>query len=91
MSVYYLQESQTCYIRVTALILLHKWDAPRSEYATREIPEYWIIDPITNKISVLSLVSGFYEVVEFTGDQLINSLIFSDLKLTANQIFQQKS
>ncbi|MGL4501343.1 MAG: Uma2 family endonuclease [Planktothrix sp.] len=60
----------------------------RSEYAVREIPEYWIIDPETEKISVLLLVSGFYEVTEFTGEQEIKSLLFPELKLTSKQIFQ---
>lgn len=60
----------------------------RSEYAVREIPEYWIIDPETEKISVLLLVSGFYEVTEFTGEQEIKSLLFPELKLIAKQVFQ---
>ena len=59
----------------------------RSEYAVREIPEYWIIDPEIEKISVLLLVSGFYEVTEFTGEQEIKSLLFPELTLTAKQIF----
>jgi Uma2 family endonuclease len=59
----------------------------RSEYAVREIPEYWIIDPEIEKISVLLLVSGFYEVTEFTGEQQIKSLLFPDLKLTSKQVF----
>ncbi|MFN7502556.1 MAG: Uma2 family endonuclease, partial [Dolichospermum sp.] len=33
----------------------------RSEYAARGIAEYWIVDPVQNKITVLSLVEGFYE------------------------------
>jgi len=60
----------------------------RSEYAVREIPEYWIIDPEIEKISVLLLVSGFYEVTEFTGEQEIKSLLFPELKLTAKQFFE---
>jgi Uma2 family endonuclease len=60
----------------------------RSEYAVREIPEYWIIDPETEKISVLLLVSDFYEVTEFTGEQEIKSLLFPQLKLTSEQVFQ---
>ncbi|MDJ0582417.1 Uma2 family endonuclease [Crocosphaera sp.] len=60
----------------------------RSEYAVREIPEYWIIDPETQKVSILLLVSGFYEVTEFTEEQEIKSSLFPELKLTANQIFQ---
>ncbi len=60
----------------------------RSEYAVREIPEYWIIDPETEKISVLLLVSGFYEVTEFTGEQEIKSLLFPELNLTSKQVFE---
>jgi Uma2 family endonuclease len=60
----------------------------RSEYAVREIPEYWIIDPTSQKISILALVSGFYEVTEFTEEQEIKSLLFPELKLTAKQIFE---
>jgi Uma2 family endonuclease len=59
----------------------------RSEYAVREIPEYWIIDPEIEKVSVLLLVSGFYEVTEFTDEQEIKSLLFPKLKLTAQQLF----
>ncbi len=59
----------------------------RSEYAVREIPEYWIVDPEIEKISVLLLVSGFYEVTEFTGEQEIKSLLFPELKLTVKQVF----
>ncbi len=60
----------------------------RSEYAVREIPEYWIIDPEAKKVSILLLVSGFYEVTEFTEEQAIKSSLFPELKLTVNQIFQ---
>ena len=60
----------------------------RSEYAVREIPEYWIIDPDHKKVSILLLVSGFYEVTEFTEEQQIISSLLSELKLMPNQIFQ---
>jgi Uma2 family endonuclease len=60
----------------------------RSEYAVREIPEYWIIDPEAKKVSILLLVSGFYEVTEFTEEQEIKSSLFPELKLTINQIFE---
>jgi Uma2 family endonuclease len=60
----------------------------RSEYAVREIPEYWIIDPETEKISILLLISGFYEVTEFTGEQEIKSLLFPELTLTSKQVFE---
>ncbi len=59
----------------------------RSEYAVREIPEYWIVDPIESKVSVLSLVDGFYEVTEFIAKQSIVSPSFPELTLTPEQIF----
>ena len=58
----------------------------RSEYAVREIPEYWIVDVEAQKISVLTLVNGFYEVEEFRNENLIISGTFSELQLTVNQI-----
>ncbi len=58
----------------------------RSEYAVREIPEYWIIDPSAKKISVLILVNGFYEVTEFTENMSIISPLFPELTLTVEQI-----
>ena len=58
----------------------------RSEYAVREIPEYWIVDAQAKKISVLSLVNGFYEVQEFQNQDVIISATFPELKLIAEKI-----
>ena len=58
----------------------------RSEYAALGISEYWIIDPQALKISILTLVSGLYEGVEFREKDIINSLNFPELKLTVEQI-----
>jgi Uma2 family endonuclease len=58
----------------------------RSEYAALEIPEYWIIDPQELKVSVLTLVSGFYESVEFRGEDTIHSPSFPELNLTPEHI-----
>ncbi|MGL5034870.1 MAG: Uma2 family endonuclease, partial [Microcystaceae cyanobacterium] len=60
----------------------------RSEYAVREIPEYWIIDPLTETISVLLLVAGFYEVTEFRGEEKIRSSLLPELALTSQQVFK---
>ncbi|WP_287127963.1 Uma2 family endonuclease [Candidatus Cyanaurora vandensis] len=60
----------------------------RSEYATFEITEYWIVDPLAQKVSILQLVEGFYDVREFTGQERIISPLFAELMLTANQILQ---
>jgi len=60
----------------------------RSEYAALGIPEYWIIDPQESKISILTLVDGFYDVVEFRGEDAIAFPTFPELKLTVAQIFK---
>ena len=60
----------------------------RSEYAVRGIAEYWIVDPVLGRITVLEWVDGFYEEKVYEGEQAIASIIFTDLKLTAAQILQ---
>lgn len=60
----------------------------RSEYAVWGISEYWIVDPILGRITVLEWVDGFYEEKIYEGEQAIASIIFADLKLTAAQILQ---
>lgn len=60
----------------------------RSEYAARGITEYWIVDPIAQKVTVLEWVEGLYEEQVYVGDSAIASLVFADLKLTAAQILQ---
>lgn len=58
----------------------------RTEYASREIPEYWIVDPINSKVSILLLDEGFYDVVEFIYNQKIVSKTFPELDLSVQQI-----
>ena len=58
----------------------------RTEYAGRQIPEYWIVDAIAQKITVLQWVDGLYEEQVYQGDQAIVSSQFSGLNLTAAQI-----
>ena len=58
----------------------------RSEYAVRGIPEYWIVDPAKEQISVLTLNEGFYDDVVFRGTSAIISQTFPDVQLTADQI-----
>jgi Uma2 family endonuclease len=60
----------------------------RSEYAVRGISEYWIVDPIELKISVLTLISGFYELAEFSNEDRIISGTFPDLNLTPKMVFE---
>ncbi|GAA6620342.1 Uma2 family endonuclease [Scytonema sp. NUACC26] len=61
----------------------------RSEYATRGVPEYWAIDPATSKITVFTLIAGFYEEAIYTGEIRIQSR-FEVLQLTAEQILKRK-
>ena len=62
----------------------------RSEYAARGIAEYWIIDPIQGRITVLEWVDGLYEEQVYEGDKAIASFVLSNLELTATQILQAK-
>lgn len=58
----------------------------RTEYAGRRIPEYWIVDPIAQKVTILNWVDGLYEEQVYQGDQFIVSSQVSSLKLTATLI-----
>ncbi|NET55495.1 MAG: Uma2 family endonuclease [Symploca sp. SIO2E6] len=59
----------------------------RSEYAVLEIPEYWIVDPLREVITVCTLVEGFYDAVEFRGKEPIISPKFPELDLSAEVVF----
>lgn len=67
----------------------------RSQYQARGIPEYWIVDPIQQQITVFILVTGLYEQAIFTGDMVINSTLLSDHNqpspLTASQLLQTQN
>jgi Uma2 family endonuclease len=58
----------------------------RTEYAARQIPEYWIVDPIAQKVTVLQWMDGLYEEQVYQDDAVILSHIFAELTLTAAQI-----
>jgi Uma2 family endonuclease len=58
----------------------------RSEYGLLEIPEYWIVDPIAQKITLCVLDHEFYDATEFQGEEPIVSPTFPDLTLTAAQV-----
>ena len=70
------------------------------EYETLGIAEYWIVDylglggkrfignPKRPTISVYKMVDGEYEVKMFRGSDRIESSIFPELNLTAQQVFE---
>ncbi len=57
----------------------------RSEYGARGVAEYWIIDPLAAKVTILELVDGFYEEQEFEDTDRLISTVFPELNLTAVQ------
>jgi Uma2 family endonuclease len=58
----------------------------RVEYNALNIEEYWIVDPLENKIMVCLLIEGLYEATEFGGDQVVVSQRFPELKLRVAEI-----
>jgi Uma2 family endonuclease len=69
------------------------WDK-KSQYEARGIDEYWIIDPIEQKVTILVRVEGLYESQFFTEEQVINSPFLKELQseesLTAIQVLSGK-
>ena len=59
-----------------------KW----SEYSVLNIPEYWILDPTDETVTVCRLENGRYQDTLVRGDSLIVSPTFPELTLTANQV-----
>ncbi|MUG91480.1 Uma2 family endonuclease [Scytonema sp. UIC 10036] len=74
-----------------------------ADYEEMGIPEYWIVDyaalggrkfignPKQPTISVYHLVEDEYQVSQFRGSERIQSPLFPDLNLTADQIFDAAS
>jgi Uma2 family endonuclease len=66
----------------------------KSQYEARGIDEYWIIDPMEKKVTVLVRVEGLYESQVFTDEQVINSPFLKQLQseesLTAIQVLSGK-
>ena len=58
----------------------------RTEYAAREIAEYWIIDPETQQITLCLWVNGQYEDKIYQGDTPIQSTVIPEFNLSAAQV-----
>jgi Uma2 family endonuclease len=56
------------------------------EYAAIGVNEYWIVDPLLDKITVCLLQRGVYNQTVFTGNQQVISPCFPQLNLTAQKI-----
>ena len=64
--------------------------AKKAEYSVLEISEYWIVDPLENQVTILTLVDEWYDSLEFTGGDQIQSKTFPNLELTAEQILKDQ-
>ncbi|MDB9313037.1 Uma2 family endonuclease [Spirulina sp. CS-785/01] len=62
--------------------------AKRSEYSVLDIPEYWVIDPLEEKVTVFTLSEGWYDEAVFTGEARIISPTYPDFPLTVTQLLQ---
>jgi Uma2 family endonuclease len=58
-----------------------------TEYAAREIAEYWIIDPEEQKVTVCTWVDGQYEDTVYVESNPIQSTVVSNVALTPAEIF----
>lgn len=58
------------------------------QYADREIPEYWIVDPDRSWVMVGVLRAGDYLFETFRGDDVVISSAFPELKLTVAEILE---
>jgi Uma2 family endonuclease len=58
----------------------------RNQYEWREIPEYWIVDPVEEKVTVLFLTENGYEETVFVGNDVVKSPTFKGWNLKANEM-----
>ena len=64
--------------------------AKHSEYSVLEIPEYWIVDPVQQQVTICQLQEGRYDDAVFTDSAIIRSQVFPTLSLMAKQILLAK-
>jgi Uma2 family endonuclease len=64
----------------------------RSQYQARAIAEYWIVDPLAQRVTVLNLVEGLYEETPFARNTALCSPFLTELavtqELTVEQVLQ---
>jgi Uma2 family endonuclease len=61
--------------------------AKRSQYLDLGVPEYWIVDPVETIVTVMTLQNRQYQEKVFCKGEEIFSLIFPNIRLTPDQIF----
>jgi Uma2 family endonuclease len=61
----------------------------RLEYALAKVPEYWIINPVNGYVLILTfdaVTEAYSEIGEYRGNELISSVLFPELKVTAGSL-----
>jgi Uma2 family endonuclease len=61
----------------------------RQQYEGRRIPEYWIVDPVAQCVTVLAMGTASYQAQVFKGAEQVISSAFPSLRVTANEILSQ--
>ena len=57
-------------------------------FARYGVPEYWIVDPLTERIDVHALDDGVYRETQVAaGDETVHSVLFPDLTFEAARVF----
>lgn len=62
--------------------------AKRAEYSVLDIPEYWIVDPLSEKVTLLTLAGGWYDASEFVGSDIVRSPTFPELTPSVEEILK---
>lgn len=60
----------------------------QAEYATLGIQEYWIVDFMKARVSILKWEEGLYETTTYSGDDKIISRLLPELDLRVTQVLQ---
>lgn len=65
------------------------YTAKREQYELIQVPEYWLINPTRQTVTILSLKNTQYdEIGVFQGDERITSPAFEMLQLSAQQLLK---
>ena len=62
------------------------YESKRTEYESAKVPEYWIVDLIEQRVTVLTLFEGSYQQQVFTGSDRIATTNFPELELSVEQV-----
>ncbi|MEL6553455.1 MAG: Uma2 family endonuclease, partial [Cyanobacteria bacterium J06621_11] len=65
---------------------LRDYEWKRQQYEDWQIPEYWIIDPHREQVSVLTFVDGAYQKAVFTGESQIISATFPTIEIAVDAL-----